>query len=214
MEVALVLFFFLALTFVASAIAVRRGVRALQRRATVARQELRRRAGDAALSARAAQPGAVGEVARLRKELRAGVEGTRAILLAGVAHDPSLGEALALSEQLAGHAARLDAELASLVAAGERDRAVIAARLPALRERAERIRASAFALREAANERARHDEGEDLDTLQERIALEAKALRHWSPTIPGAARPSPPAGRAVDGPAPGSGGSGPDEARG
>ncbi|MDT0270650.1 hypothetical protein RM844_30695 [Streptomyces sp. DSM 44915] len=190
MEWALVvLLVFLAMTVAGVVVAVRRVVREVGRRAGQAQQELRRRAERAALTARANQPGPVGEVARIRKDLRASVANTRSLLLAGVAQDDSLREALALCEQLAGHAERLDGELHALVADGERNRAWISARLPELRGRAERIRASAESLREAARERARHDEGGDLDSLQERIALETKALRHWSP----AERPDVPA---------------------
>lgn len=182
MEWLLVLLVLFAMSVAAAVVVVRRVVREIGRRAGQAHQELRRRAVSAALTARAAQPGAVGEVARVRRELRACVENTRATLLAGVAQDASLREALALCEQLAGHAERLDGELHALVVGGERDRARISAELPELKRRAERIRSSADALRHAARDRARHDEGSDLDTLQRQIDLEARALRHWSPT--------------------------------
>ncbi|SOD64494.1 hypothetical protein SAMN06297387_11760 [Streptomyces zhaozhouensis] len=181
MEWVLVLLVLFAMSVAAAVVVVRRVVRELRARLGQANQELRRRAANASLTARAAQPGAVGEVARVRRELRASVENTRSVLLAGSASDESLREALALCEQLSGHAERLDGELNALVAGGERDRARIGARLPELKKRAERIRASAESLRDAARDRAQHDEGSDLDSLQRQIELEATALRHWSP---------------------------------
>ncbi|GAA3865693.1 hypothetical protein [Streptomyces sedi] len=194
MEWVLVLFVLFAMSVAAAVVVVRRVVRELRARLGQANQELRRRAANASLTARAAQPGAVGEVARVRRELRASVENTRAVLLAGAAQDESLREALALCEQLSGHAERLDGELNALVAGGERDRARINARLPELKKRAEAIRSSADSLREAARDRAQHDEGSDLDSLQRQIELEATALRHWSP-----AEGRPTEGRSTEG---------------
>ncbi|WP_193317780.1 MULTISPECIES: hypothetical protein [Streptomyces] len=193
MEWVLVLFVLFAMSVAAAVVVVRRVVREIRYRAGQAHQELRRRAVGAALAARAAQPGAVGEVARVRKELRTSVTNARATLLAGVAQDASLREALGLCEQLVEHAERLDGELNALVAGGERDRARIGAALPELKKRAERIRSSADSLRDAARDRAQHDEGSDLDSLQQQIELEARALRHWSPTEPAPKRPEVPA---------------------
>ncbi|MGK5533055.1 hypothetical protein [Streptomyces sp. URMC 129] len=160
-----------------------RGVRAVRRGVTRAKREVRRTLTDATLAARAAQPGVVGEMARMRRELRLSLDSTRGTLAAGVERDPALREALALLDQLAAHAERVDDELALLMTA-EPDRARAAARLPDLRVRAERIRSSADSLRRAAQDRARHDDTAGVDALHQQIALEANALRHWSP-VPG-----------------------------
>ncbi|WP_199827798.1 hypothetical protein [Streptomyces specialis] len=157
-----------------------RGVRAARRGITRARREVRRTLTDAALTARSAQPGLMGELARMRRELRLSLDSTRGTLSAGAGRDPALREALGLLDQLAQHAERLDGELALLMAA-EPDRARVSARLPDLRGRTARIRSSADALRQAAQDRARHDDTAGLDALHEQIALEANALRHWSP---------------------------------
>ncbi|MDT0318673.1 coiled-coil domain-containing protein [Streptomyces millisiae] len=152
------------------------GARAVARRAAHARDDIRRTFTDAMLNARAAQPGAVGDAARTRRELRAALDSTRAALRA----DASLAEARALFEQLTGHAQQLDRELTALMT-GEPDRARLAARLPELRTRADRIRRSADSLRFAAQERAHRHDTEALDALHDQIDLEANALRHWTP---------------------------------
>ncbi|TDC68027.1 hypothetical protein, partial [Streptomyces hainanensis] len=156
------------------------GVRAVGRRAARARADIRRTFTDAVLNARAAQPGAVGEAARTRKELRATLDSTRAALRADTESDAALAEARVLFDQLTGHAQQLDRELGALIT-GEPDRGRVAARLPDLRTRAERIRRSADALRFAAQERAHRHDAEALDVLHEQIDLEADALRHWAP---------------------------------
>ncbi|MFD5318735.1 hypothetical protein [Streptomyces sp. NPDC127098] len=165
------------LAFVAVAGLVVWGARAVARRAARARDDLRRTFTDAVLNARAAQPGAVGDAARIRRELRAALDSTRAALRA----DASLAEARALFEQLTGHAEQLDRELTALMT-GEPDRARLAARLPELRTRADRIRRSADSLRFAAQERAHRHDAEALDALHDQIDLESNALRHWTPT--------------------------------
>ena len=152
------------------------GARAVARRAARARDDIRRTFTDAMLNARAVQPGAVGDAARTRRELRAALDSTRAALRA----DASLAEARALFEQLTGHAQQLDRELTALMT-GEPDRARLAARLPELRTRADRIRRSADSLRFAAQERAHRHDTEALDALHDQIDLEANALRHWTP---------------------------------
>jgi hypothetical protein len=154
-----------------------RGVRAARRGIERARREVRRTVSDAALSARSAQPGVMGELARTRRELRASVESARGALTGG---DPALGEAMALFRQLDGHFRHVDGELGTLMT-GEPDRARVAARLPELRQRAERIGRSADALRFAAQDRARRHDEEGLEALHRQIDLEAEALRHWAP---------------------------------
>ncbi|TDC20843.1 hypothetical protein E1265_20140, partial [Streptomyces sp. 8K308] len=156
------------------------GVRAVGRRAARARADLRRTFTDAVLNARAAQPGVIGDAARTRRELRATLDSTRAALRA----DATLTEARALFKQLTGHAEQLDRELSALMT-GEPDRARLAARLPELRTRADRIRRSADALRFAAQERAHRHDADALDALHDQIDLEANALRHWEPPPPG-----------------------------
>ncbi|WP_209310660.1 hypothetical protein [Streptomyces spiramenti] len=169
---------FLLFVFLAVA-AVRAAKRGIERAGAQARRTL----GDATLKARAAQPGAIGELARLRRELRVSIDTTRGALESGSRDDPSLREALDLLDQLHGHARRLDAELGDLMQ-GEHDRARIGVRLPDLRERSARIRGSADALRHAALDRAHHYDHGELDALHQQIEIEASALRHWSPAGP------------------------------
>jgi hypothetical protein len=181
MEIALVV---LAVTMLIFVTLVVRTVRAIRRGVRRTRRQLRHVASEATLAARAAQPGAVGEVARLRRTLRTSLAGTHETLRAGSDQDPALREALALIDQLRGHAGRLDGELSTLMT-GEPDRSRIAARLPELRERADRITRSADSLRFAAQDRARHDhDATALDTLHRQIEIEAAALRHWAPAKP------------------------------
>ncbi|WP_206305920.1 hypothetical protein [Streptomyces sp. RFCAC02] len=170
----------LALTLLVFVTLVVRGVRTVRRGVERARQEVSRTLAGAALAARAAQPGALGDVARVRRDLRLSMDSTRAALRASAPTDPALGEALALFAQLEDHAHQLDGELAAL-GGGEPDRARVTARLPELRERTDRARRSADALRFAAQDRARRHGAEDADALHERIGMEAEALRHWTP---------------------------------
>ncbi|MDT0345310.1 hypothetical protein [Streptomyces litchfieldiae] len=205
MEIAFALLALSLVMFAVFVALVVRGVRAAKCRIERAGREVRRSLSDAALTARAAQPGVVGEVARTRKELRASVDSTRGALRQGSAEDPALGEALALFDQLDGHFRQLDGELGALMS-GEPDRSRIAARLPELRGRAERIRQSADALRLAAQDRARRHGAEELEALQRQIDMEASALRHWAPVdaADGAAgEPGRAAGEAVEPPGPG-----------
>ncbi|MFE9770800.1 hypothetical protein ACFYOV_03775 [Streptomyces sp. NPDC005931] len=134
-----------------------------------------------------AQPGPAGEIAQLRLKLRTSMRATQDALHAAVAEDESLKESLGLFERLSAHGHELDAELRRLES--EPDRATLAERLPALRERTERITASAESLRWAARDRARHFADDDLDTLSAQIDMEAGALRHWTTTEQ---RPTPP----------------------
>ncbi|MFF0585607.1 hypothetical protein ACFYWD_06535 [Streptomyces sp. NPDC003781] len=134
------------------------------------------------------QVGPAAELAQLRLTLRTSMRATQDALHARVAEDESLKESLALFERLSAHGFELDAELRRLES--EPDRATLAERLPALRERTERITRSADALRWAARDRARRFADDDLDSLSAQIDVEAGALRHWTETEPAAAPPS------------------------
>ncbi|MGW3296719.1 hypothetical protein ACWC9S_22375 [Streptomyces xiamenensis] len=203
MEIAVAVMVLTFLVFVALAV---RTVRSVKRRAERAGRELRqkvnRTVSEATLAARAVQPGVIGEAARTRRELRSALDGTRGVLRAGAADDPALRESLALLDQLYAHGRQLDGELETLVA-GDPDRGWVASRLPALRERAQRIVRSADSLRQAALERAHRHDADALNALHEQIAVEASALRHWAP----AAQPEPGIEGGVEG------GKGPQERR-
>jgi hypothetical protein len=154
---------------VKTARAVRRGVE----RTSV---QVRRTVEDTALKARTAQPGPVGEAARIRLELRTSLESTRAALTTGASDDPALREAAALLEQLQAHARGLDGDL-RLLMEREPDRDRIAARLPEARERAAALRKSADSLRFAAQDRARQYDDDGLNALRQQIEIESGALR-------------------------------------
>ncbi|MFI9646185.1 hypothetical protein ACIHAA_07810 [Streptomyces sp. NPDC052040] len=159
--------------------------------------QARRTVEDTTLRARTyAQPGPAGELAQLRLALRTSMRAAQEALHAGAAEDESLKESLGLFERLSVHGRELDAELRRLETAP--DRSVLAARLPDLRERTERITRSADALRWAAHDRARRFAEDDLDSLSAQIDLEAGALRHWTKE-----RPAPTAAPWPEAPAPG-----------
>ncbi|WP_217145422.1 hypothetical protein [Streptomyces sp. AC627_RSS907] len=147
------------------------------------------------------QTGPASELAQLRLALRTSMRATQDALHAGVAEDESLKESLALFQRLSAHGFELDGELRRLEA--EPDRATLGERLPALRERTERITRSAEALRWAARDRARRFADDDLDSLSAQIDVEAGALRHWTEagTEPAAAPPSWPGTPVADAPA-------------
>ncbi|WP_215455401.1 hypothetical protein [Streptomyces sp. ATCC 21386] len=152
--------------------------------------QAKRTVEDTTLRARSlAQPGPAGQLADLRLKLRTSMRATQEALHAGVGEDESLKESLALFEQLSKHGRELDDELRRLEP--EPDRAKLAQRLPALRERAERIIESSDSLRWAAHDRARKFAEDDLDTLSAQIDVEAGALRHWT-TEPAAVWPEAP----------------------
>nr|WP_030217829.1 hypothetical protein [Streptomyces sp. NRRL WC-3626] len=162
--------------------------------------QARRTVEDHTLRAKAfAQPGPAGEIAQLRLKLRTSMRATQDALEAAVAEDESLKESLGLFHRLSAHGHELDGELRRLES--EPDRATLAARLPDLRERTERIIASADSLRWAARDRARRFASDDLDTLSEQIDMEAGALRHWTTTeAPDQAPPPWPEAPAADAP--------------
>ncbi|MFD8544068.1 hypothetical protein [Streptomyces sp. NPDC059649] len=141
--------------------------------------QARRTVEDTTLRARQlAQPGVVGELAQLRLSLRTSMRATQDVLYGGAPDDASLSEAIGLFERLSAHGHELDAELKRLER--EPDRATIAARLPELKERLERITHSAESLRWAARDRARKFADDDLAALTDQIDVEAGALRHWT----------------------------------
>ncbi|MEU1625128.1 hypothetical protein ABZ746_07290 [Streptomyces sp. NPDC020096] len=162
-------------------IATVRTVRAVRRGVERTSAQARRVVEETTLKAKKyGQPGALGELASLRLALRNSMIGTRQALESGAADDPSLEEALALLNRLRGHAHILDDELRLLER--EPDKGRIAARLPELRQRTERVTHSADSLRWAAQDRARQFDDDDLAALGREIEVEAEALRHWVPT--------------------------------
>lgn len=196
--VALLFVLFLALGVYATVKVIGAAKRGVDRTITQARRTVE----DHTLRAKSfAQLGPVGELAQLRLKLRTSMRATQEALHAGAAEDESLKESLGLFQRLSAHGQELDAELKRLES--EPDRAALAQRLPSLRERTERITASADSLRWAARDRARRFAEDDLDSLGTQIDVETGALRHWttaesSPTSP-TSPPSWPEAPAADG---------------
>ncbi|MFH9661225.1 hypothetical protein ACH4NF_24350 [Streptomyces sp. NPDC017248] len=209
MEVVLTVFALLFLLLVGlGAYATVKAVGAAKRGVDRTVAQARRTVEDHTLRAKSfVQPGPAGEVAQLRLALRTSLRATQDALRAGAAADESLKESLGLFERLSEHGRDLDADLKRLET--EPDRATLAARLPGLRERTERITASADSLRWAARDRARRFSDDDLDSLSAQIDIEAGALRHWTPAEPGQAPPqwpgahAPAAGQPAGAPRPG-----------
>lgn len=180
MDVGLVigLVLFLAFLVLGGVITVR-AVRSVKRGVERTGAQVRRTVEETTLKARGVQPGPVGEVARVRLELRSSIDGTRRALEAGAQDDPALREALSLLDRLHEHARHLDHELRVLMD-GEPDRARVSARLPDARDRMRRLKESADSLRFAAQDRARQFDADGLDSLREQIRIESGALRHWT----------------------------------
>ncbi|GHA48374.1 hypothetical protein GCM10010372_55380 [Streptomyces tauricus] len=194
--VAVIFLLFVALGIYATVKVVGAAKRGVDR--TVA--QARRTVEDSTLKAKTfAQPGALGQLAQLRLSLRTSMRATQEALQAGVGEDESLKESLALFDRLSAHGHELDGELKRLER--EPDRARLAERLPALRERTEQITKSADALRWAARDRAQRFGGDDLDSLSTQIDMEAGALRHWT-TEPSPTRASDPSPTGTSGPSP------------
>ncbi|GAA4848387.1 hypothetical protein [Kitasatospora terrestris] len=140
----------------------------------------RRAVENATLKAKSfAKPGDPGKLAAVRLELRTALDSTRQVLQAGHVEDSQLGEALQLLARLDTHAAELDTELRLLER--EPDAARVSAKLPELRERADRITHSADSLRWAAQDRMRRFADDELVRLSKECEDEAGALRHWTP---------------------------------
>ncbi|MFF3844410.1 hypothetical protein [Streptomyces sp. NPDC002328] len=195
---ALLFVLFLALGAYATVKAVGAAKRGVDRTLTQARRTVE----DHTLRAKSfTQFGPAGEIAQLRLKLRTSMRATQDALRAGASEDESLKESLALFQRLSAHGYELDGELKRLET--EPDRATLVERLPSLRERTERVTASADSLRWAARDRARRFADEELDTLSAQIDVEAGALRHWTTADSGSSTPPPwpeaPAAEPADG---------------
>ncbi|BAJ28402.1 MULTISPECIES: hypothetical protein [Kitasatospora] len=139
---------------------------------------------NAALKAKSfAKPGEQGRIAALRLSLRTSLDSTRQVLQAGLPQDGQLTDALQLLARLDSHAGELDTELRMLEREPMSSR--VTAKLPELRERAERITHSADSLRWAAQDRIRRFADDELARLGKECQDEAGALRHWTPADPG-----------------------------
>ncbi|MFE7116582.1 hypothetical protein ACFU99_14335 [Streptomyces sp. NPDC057654] len=183
--VAVIVALFFVAFVVLGVIAAVKAVRAVKRGVDRTVHQTRRTVEDTRLKAKQyTQPGPVGEVAELRLSLRGAMRATQDALRLASAEDASLSEAMGLFERLSEHGHKLDDELRRLE--GEPDKARVAARLPELRERADRVRHSANSLRWAAQDRARQFVDDDFAALNDQIDLEAGALRHWVPAADGA----------------------------
>ncbi|MFD8787351.1 hypothetical protein [Kitasatospora sp. NPDC059599] len=128
------------------------------------------------------------QIATVRLGLRTSLDGTRQVLEGGLEQDGQLSESLALLTRLDAHAAELDGELRMLER--EPDTARIAAKLPELRERAERITHAAETMRWAAQDRMHRFADDELRRLGQECESEAGALRHWDGVGPGSAGPA------------------------
>lgn len=213
MEVAITILMLLFVAFVAAGAYVTvKAVGAAKRGVDRTITQARRTVEDTTLRAKSfGQPGVAGELAQLRLALRTSMRATQDALHAGVAEDASLAESVALFRRLSAHGLELDDELKRLER--EPDRTTVAALLPKLSERTQRITHSAESLRWAARDRARQFADDDLDALNAQIDIEAGALRHWTveePSGPKAATGSGPGpGTDWPEPVPAAGGSGP-----
>ncbi|MES4887751.1 hypothetical protein [Streptomyces sp. NPDC096012] len=180
MEVVLTVFALLFLLLIGlGAYATVKAVGAAKRGVDRTIAQARRTVEDHTLRAKSfAQLGPAGEIAQLRLALRTSMRATQDALHAGSHEDESLKESLGLFERLSAHGHELDADLRRLES--EPDRATLAAHLPELRGRTERITKSADALRWAVRDRARRFADDDLGSLSAQIDIEADALRHWT----------------------------------
>ncbi|MFJ8430582.1 hypothetical protein ACIQ9P_04680 [Kitasatospora sp. NPDC094019] len=149
------------------------------------------------------QTGPQGQISAVRLGLRTSLDGTRRVLEGAVGQDGQLGEALALLGRLDAHAAELDGELRMLER--EPDVLRVAAKLPELRERAERITHSAETMRWAAQDRMHQFAADELGRLSRECEDEAGALRHWD-TGAGASGSDASAGASASGAAAGTSG--------
>ncbi|MEU0003344.1 hypothetical protein ABZ079_03285 [Streptomyces sp. NPDC006314] len=182
MEAVIAVFALLFLLFIGlGAYATVKAVAAAKRGVDRTIAQARRTVEDHTLRAKSFAPiGPAGEVAQLRLALRTSMRATQDALYAGAAEDESLKESLGLFERLSAHGHELDADLKRLES--EPDRSALAARLPELRSRTERITNSADSLRWAVRDRAHRFADEDLGSLSAQIDIEADALRHWTRT--------------------------------
>ncbi|WP_431033503.1 hypothetical protein ACQYWQ_08665 [Streptomyces sp. P6-2-1] len=162
--------------------------------------QARRAVEDSTLKARSyTRPGPHGEIAGLRLSLRTSMRATQESLAARAGADSGLTESLDLFRRLSVHGHALDDELRRLE--NDPDRAALAAELPALRDRTQKIVGAANGLRHALRDRAHHDADDELDALSRQIDMETGALRHWAPADTpeaDAPQPWPPAPAAPD----------------
>ncbi|SEB89148.1 hypothetical protein [Streptomyces melanosporofaciens] len=183
MEAIWILLLLFVLIMLAGVYAAVRAVRAAKRGIDRTVHQARRTVEETRLRARQfAQPGAAGELAQLRLSLRGSMRATSQALQAAAPQDQSLSESLVLFQRLSAHALDLEADLKRLEQ--EPDKSRLAALLPDLRQRTERITHSADSLRWAVQERTQRFAHDDLDSLNREIEMEAGALRHWTAVEP------------------------------
>ncbi|WP_037576479.1 hypothetical protein [Phaeacidiphilus oryzae] len=175
----LVLLLIVIAVVAAVAVAVVKVKQAVQRQVEQHGANARRAVEEAALKARSfTRPGPRGQAASLRSELRASLFAARRVLESAAPGDPQLADSVKLLDRLEEHARVVDDDLRDVE---RRPGAESADRIPALRERVRRIVGSATALRTAAQDRRSRWADEELGRLDEEIAAEAGALRHWIP---------------------------------
>ncbi|MEU5269590.1 hypothetical protein AB0G77_13770 [Streptomyces hygroscopicus] len=183
MEAIWILLLLFVLIMLLGVYAAVRTVRAAKRGIDRTVHQARRTVEETRLRARQlAQPGAAGDLAQLRLSLRGSMRATEQALQAAAPQDRSLSESLGLFQRLSAHGQDLDADLKRLEQ--EPDKARIAALLPELRQRTQRITHSADSLRWAVQERTQRLAHDDLDSLGREIELETGALRHWTAAEP------------------------------
>ncbi|MFF5583106.1 hypothetical protein [Streptomyces hygroscopicus] len=201
MEAIWILLLLFVLIMLLGVYAAVRTVRAAKRGIDRTVHQARRTVEETRLRARQlAQPGAAGDLAQLRLSLRGSMRATEQALQAAAPQDRSLSESLGLFQRLSAHAQDLDADLKRLEQ--EPDKARIAALLPELRQRTQRITHSADSLRWAVQERTQRLAHDDLDSLGREIELETGALRHWTAAEPEGPRTETPG---TEAPGPGAG---------
>ena len=179
MEAIWILLLLFVLFIVTGAYVTVRVVRTAKRSLDRTVDQARRTVEDTRLRARQfSRPGAAGELAELRLSLRTSMSATEQALRAVAGQDRSVAESLNLFQRLSEHGRELDDDLKRLER--EPDKTRLAALLPELRERTERITHSADSLRWAVRERAQRFAHDELDALGREIEMEAGALRHWT----------------------------------
>jgi hypothetical protein len=175
--IGLILLFGIAV-FVLAVVGTVKAVKAVAAKVEKHEANARRAVETATLKAKTyTKVGPPAQIATVRLKLRTALDGTRQVLEGGLSQDGQLGEALALLTRLDAHAAELDGELRTLER--EPDTARIAAKLPELRERSERIVHSAETMRWAAQDRMHRFADDELSRLSQECESEAGALRHW-----------------------------------
>ncbi|RII08719.1 hypothetical protein DSC45_32580 [Streptomyces sp. YIM 130001] len=178
----------MVLLFTLGVVVTVKAVRAAKRSVDRTVHQARRTFEDTSLRAKSlAQPGPQGEAAQLRLKLRTSMRATQDALEAGVGEDASLQESLVLFERLSRHGHELEAELQRVQR--DPDRTRLAAHIPELTERTDRITEAADSLRWAAHDRASRFAHDELARLDEEIRMESGALRHWTAAEPAEGQP-------------------------